>query len=277
MRLWLLVGLAAIAGAAPRARAAPAVEIRGAAARVSIVPEARADIAVTLTHAEARLPIRIRRLGDHIIISGDVGHLVHGCPGSVGQKAVAIWGRGAVTYDHLPQLLIRTPLDVKVTAGEAVFGDIGRGASVDLANQGCGDWTIADVTGRLRLNQTGSGNARAGGAGSGDLSVAATGDVTAGQIRDGLTAVSSGSGAITVAQVNGPVDARVAGSGDIDLAAGMVTTLNVSIAGSGAVRLRGAARSLRAAIAGSGDVTVDKVTGTVTKQVFGSGVVRVGR
>ncbi len=278
MRLWFMVGVIAIAGAAvPPALASPTLEIRGAAARVTIVPEARADIAVTLVHAEPSLPIRIRRLGDRTTISGDVGRRVHGCPGAAGHKSVAIWGRGAAAYERLPQLVIRTPLAVRVIAGEAVFGEIGRAASVDLTNQGCGDWTIADVSGRLRLNQAGSGDARAGAAGSGDLSVAATGGVGVGAIRGGLTAVSSGSGAISAAQVTGPVDARVAGSGDIDIASGMVTTLTVSIAGSGAVRLHGVARTLRASIAGSGDVSVAKVTGTVTKQVFGSGVVRVGR
>jgi hypothetical protein len=270
-----MVGLAAIAGAA-RARAAPAVEIRGAAVRVTIIPEARTDIAVSLVHAESRLPIRIRQQGDRLTILGDVAHRIHGCPGTAPRRSVAIWGLGAVTYDRLPQLTIRTPLAVRVTAGEAVFGDIGRAGSVDVTNQGCGDWTIADVAGRLRFNQAGSGAARAGGAGFGVLSVAATGGVSAGVMRTGLTAVSSGSGAITVAKVFGPVDARVAGSGGIDLGEGVVTTLNVSIAGSGAVRLRGTAGSLRASIAGSGDVTVAKVTGTVTRQVFGTGAVRIG-
>jgi hypothetical protein len=90
-------------------------------------------------------------------------------------------------------------------------------------------------------------------------------------------AVSSGSGAIVAASVFGPVDARVAGPGGITLNGGSVTTMTVSIAGSGAVTLHGVARSLKASIAGSGDVTVEKVIGPVTKQVFGSGAVRVGR
>jgi hypothetical protein len=80
-----------------------------------------------------------------------------------------------------------------------------------------------------------------------------------------------------VASVFGPVDARVAGPGGITIGGGSVTTMTVSIAGSGAVTLRGVAQSLKASIAGSGDVAVAKVTGPVTKQVFGSGAVRVGR
>ena len=270
----LAVGVMAVAQVAV---AAPSVQVRGAAARVTIIPEARRDIAVSLTHADPRLPIRITKLGDRIFITGDVGHRVHGCRTSAGRRAVAIWGRGAIPYEELPAIVIRAPLAVRLSAGEAVFGEIGRSASVDFTNQGCGDWTIADVQGRLRLNQAGAGDARAGAAGSSDLSVAGSGGISTGPIRGGLTAVTSGSGAIVVASVFGPVDARVAGPGDVTLGGGSVTAMTVSIAGSGAVTLHGVANSLRASIAGSGDVTVDKVTGPVTKQVFGSGAVRVGR
>ena len=274
-----LVGVLAIgvAAVAQGAIAAPSVQVRGAAARLVIIPEGRRDIAVSLTHADPRLPLRITRLGDRIFITGDVGHRVHSCRTPAGRRGVAIWGRGAIPYEQLPTLVIRAPLAVRLSAGEAVFGEIGRSASVEFTNQGCGDWTIGDVQGRLRLNQAGAGDARSGSAGSADLSVEGSGGIATGQIRNGLTTVSSGPGAIVVAAVSGPVDARVAGPGGITLASGSVSTMTVSIAGSGAVTLRGVAATLKASIAGSGDVTVDKVTGPVTKQVFGSGAVRVGR
>jgi hypothetical protein len=274
-----LVGVVAIgvAAVAQGAIASPSVQVRGAAARLIVIPEMRRDIAVSLTHADPRLPLRITRLGDRIYITGDVGHRVHGCRTTTGRRGVAIWGRGGVPYEDLPTVVIRTPMTVRLSAGEAVFGDVGRSASVDFTNQGCGDWTIADVQGRLRLNQAGAGDARTGSAGTSDLSVAGSGGISTRAIRGGLTAVSSGSGAILVASVSGPVDARVAGPGGITMSAGSVTTMTVSIAGSGAVTLHGVAQSLKASIAGSGDVTVEKVTGPVVKQVFGSGAVRVGR
>jgi hypothetical protein len=270
----LAVGAAAVAQVAS---AAPSIQVRGAAVRLSIIPEARRDIAVSLTHTDPRLPVRIAKLGDRIFITGDVGHRVHGCRTPAGRPGVAIWGRGTVPYEELPTLVIRAPTTIRLSAGEAVFGEIGRSASVDFTNQGCGDWTIGDVQGRLRLNQAGAGDARTGSAGSSDLSVAGSGGISTGPIRGALTAVSSGSGAIEVASVSGPVDARVAGPGGITIGGGSATVMTVSIAGSGAVTLHGVARSLRASIAGSGDVTVDRVTGPVTKQVFGSGAVRVGR
>ena len=278
MRLWLLVGVSFAAAVSGRSavRAAPAVEIRGAAARVQVIPESRADIQVVLVHADPRLPIRVRRLGDRVFVTGDVGHRIRSCIGPDGRPGVAVFGRGAIAYQQLPQLIIRTPAAVRLVAGEAVFGDIGRAASVDFTNQGCGDWTLADVVGRLRLTQAGAGAARAGAAGSSDLSVIGTGGVSVGVVRGGLSAVSSGAGDITAAAVYGRVDARVGGSGDIDLASGAVGDMTVSIAGSGAVRFRGSARTLRASIAGTGDVSVERVTGAVTRQVFGAGKVRIG-
>ncbi len=278
MWLRLTVGLlGGVLSGGQSAKAAPALEIRSAAARVTIIPEARADIAVTLLHADPRLPLRIRKLGDRVYITGDVGHRVRGCRLDGGRRGVVVWGRGSVPYEQLPVLVVRTPLTVRLAAGEAVFGEIGRSASVDFTNQGCGDWTIANVHGRLRLNQAGAGDARTGTAGPSDLSVAGSGGISTGAILGGLTAVSSGSGAITAASVAGPLDARVAGPGGVTVAAGSVGAMTVSIAGSGAVTLRGVAQSLRASIAGSGDVTVDRVVGAVTRQVFGSGAVRVGR
>jgi hypothetical protein len=269
----VIIGVWTLASAAA---ADPSIEIRGAAARVRVVPEARSDVVVTVVRSDPRLPLRVRRLGDRVYLTGDVARKVHGCRAVNGQRVVAIWGRGAIGYEQLPELVIRTPMTVRLIAGEAVFGEIGRSGGVDFTNQGCGEWTIADVAGRLHVNQAGSGDVRTGSAGPSDLSVVGWGDIVTGQVRGGLRAVSSGSGDIKVASVSGPVDARIAGSGDIVLANGAVDAMTVSIAGSGAVTLRGQAKSLRVTIAGSGDVNVAKVTGAVSKQVFGAGAVRIG-
>jgi len=278
MRPWLALGALGIAfGGASATLAAPTIDIRGVAARVTIIPEIRSDIGVAIAHANARLPIRERRLGDHTYLTGDVVRQVHGCSIVGGHQVVSVWGRGDVPYEQLPQLVIRTPMDVRVGASEAVFGDIGRSSSVDFTNQGCGSWTIADVQGRLRLNQAGSGDVRVGSAGPSDLSVVGSGDIVAGEIHGGLKAISSSSGNVTVAAVTGPVDARVAGAGNIVLSTGTVTDMTASIAGSGSVSLDGVADSLHAMIAGSGDVSVAKVLGPVVRQVFGSGAVHVNR
>jgi hypothetical protein len=257
--------------------AAPTLDIRGVAARVTIIPENRRDIAISLVRADPRLPIRVRKLLDRVFVTGDVSRAVHSCRAGPGGKGVAVRGRGIIANDQLPVIVVRTPWAVRLLADEAVFGEIQRSGSVDFTNKGCGDWHIDDVAGRLRFTQAGAGDARVGSAGTADLSVEGTGGISAREVRAGLTAVSSGSGDIAVAAVRGPVDARVAGAGDIFLASGMVTTMTVAIAGSGAVTLNGSARTLNASIAGRGDVSVAHVTGRVVKQVFGAGMVRTGR
>ncbi len=285
MRVWTLgrrtaVGagaLAAVLIGAAEAAAAPSLEIRNAAARVVVIPEARSRIAVTLIHANAQLPVRITRAGDKVIVRGDVGHQVHGCPAPAGGRVVQIRGRGPFALNDLPRLVVRTPLDVRVSVGEAVFGAVGRGASLDLANQGCGDWVIGNMRGKLKISQAGSGNARAGSAGSADLSMAGSGSISIGNIRSGLTAISSSAGDITAASVAGPLTVRVAGSGDIRAKTGRVTMMNASIAGSGNVWFGGVADSLVASVAGPGGINVNQVSGPVTRRIFGSGAIRVGK
>ena len=258
--------------AARGAQAASALEIRGAAMRVAIVPERRPDVRVIVLRTNPKLPIRIRSAGGRIVITGDVSRRVRAC----GAHSIALWGRGDVTYDALPFVVVRTPLAVRVSAGDAVFGVIGRSASVDFTNKGCGNWTIANTRGRLRLDQAGAGESRAGSAGSGDLSVAGSGRIAVLSLGKGMMAVSSGSGDIAVDQASGTMDVRIAGTGDVTVAAGDVTHMEASIAGSGNIHMDGVAQSLNASVTGSGDVLVKHVTGPVTRRVFGPGSIRVG-
>jgi len=263
--------------AAGAAHGAPSLRIRGAAVRVVVIPEARSDITVAILRTNPRLPIHVSRFGDAITVQGDIGHRAHVCRTVLGRRSVAVWGRGDIPYAELPQVVVHTPMNVRLSAGDAVFGAIGRSDSLELANRGCGDWTVANVKGHMRLSEAGSGDARAGGAATADLSVAGSGNVVTREIRAGLVAVSTGSGDISAASVSGPFNVRIAGSGDIRAPAGQVTDLTAQVAGSGDVRFGGVARSLSASVAGSGDVTVAEVTGPVSKRVFGSGQVRVGR
>jgi hypothetical protein len=271
------VALAVAVTSAVGVRAAPRVEIRSAAAHIVVIPEARADIVVSVIGASPRFPIKVSRFGDVTFIDGDVGHRVRGCPLVDGKPGVRIRGMGQVAGDSLPRLAIHAPSNVKITAGDGVSGVIGRAASLDFENRGCGQWTIANVRGRLRVNQIGSGEARAGAAGSADLSVAGAGAIATRTIHGPLTAVSSGAGAITVDSVSGVVIVRIAGSGSVGVNGGVANQLNVSIAGSGAARFGGEAKSVNASVAGPGYVSIARATGPVTRRVFGAGEILVGR
>jgi hypothetical protein len=262
--------------AASGASATPGVVIRQAVARVTVIPENRSDVVVDMVRTNPRLPIRITQIGDTIQVDGNVDRRIRGCHTLFGRPSVQVWGIGNVGYDDMPQIVVHAPMNVHVGAGGAVFGTVGRAESVNLANSGCGDWTVANVTGMLHVDLSGSGDVRAGSAGSGEVRVAGSGDVSMRDVGNGLLAATSGSGDVQALSVNGPLHVKIAGSGDFSGHGGQVTDMDVSIAGSGDVNFSGVAQSLNAAVAGSGDVSVSRVTGAVNKHVVGSGDVTVG-
>jgi hypothetical protein len=276
---WLTGALAAAGGmaVAGAATAAPAVEINHAVARVIISPEPRSDIRVEILRANQRLPIRVWSfLGRTYVDGGLAGYRVHGCRGGVAQPAAYVAGVGEVGPDQMPKILIHTPMDARVNAGGAVFGQIGRSASLELANAGCGDWQVGNVRGRLIVNVTGSGSVRTGVAGAASLSVAGSGGIATHDITGPLDAMNVGSGVIDVASVEGVFKARIAGSGHVRVAGGHASAMQAQVAGSGDIDLKGVADSLQASVMGSGDVRVLRVTGPVHKAIAGSGAVRIG-
>ncbi len=272
------ISAAVVSLSAARATAAtgPSVQIRGAALRVVVIPENRRDIAVVVVRGSRGLPLKVRWAGRQVTIIGNVARRVRGCGVANATRSIRIWGRGETPLAELPQIVLRTPMDVHISAGEAVFGVIGRTANLDLTNQGCGAWTVANVAGRMRVDQAGAGLTRTGTAQSADLSVAGSGRLTTQAVGGALTAVSSGAGDIDVVSTKGPLDARIAGAGAVRIASGEALRMKASIAGSGDIAFGGAVKDLNAMIAGSGRVRVARVAGTVTKRVFGAGNVVIG-
>lgn len=276
MRLSLLLLAVGAACAAAGAASAAAVEVKDAVARVTVIPENRSDVKVEFLASNPRLPLQTRSFAGKTIVDGGLARRIRNCTGRGENVRVEVRGAGEFSWRDLPQIVIRTPREARVEAGGAVFGSVGRSSSLDLSNAGCGDWSVANVDGQLRLSQAGSGSARTGGAGEARIRVAGSGDVWTTDVRGPLKIDIAGSGNVTVTSVAGPLDVHVAGSGDVKVAGGHATTMNVAIAGSGDVDFRGVADSLKARIAGSGDVRAREVRGQVSKAVMGSGGVKVG-
>ena len=275
----LCVGaFAVLAGLAPAAASAePTVEIKNAVARLVVIPEPRSDVKVEFVSTNPALPITVTREGDRTVLNGGLGRRMNGCWRTGRQAGVTVRNLGRVSYDDLPQIVVRTPTHIQVAAGGAVFGSVGRSDSLVLSNAGCGDWTVANVKGELQVNQAGSGDTRAGAAGALVVHVAGSGDVSAGAVSGPMRVDIAGSGDVRAASIQGPLRANIAGSGDVHVAQGSASEVTVRIAGSGDLRFGGAAGELNAQVAGSGDVTVRSVSGVVKKTVLGSGGVRVGR
>ncbi|MBV8681759.1 MAG: DUF2807 domain-containing protein [Caulobacteraceae bacterium] len=274
-----LLAIATLVGAAVATAAAaePSVEIRHAAARVVIVPEARSDVQVSVVSINPKMPLTVSRYGDTVIVDGPLGMRPASCNTILGKRSVFAWGIGRIDYDRLPRVIVRVPMDAKVSADSAVWGEVGRGRSLDLSNAGCGDWSIADQQGQVKLNTSGSGDVRVGTVGAADVHSAGSSDIAFAGIRGGLNASVGGSGDVNAGWVNGPLHAHIAGSGDVTVRSGQVSDMDVAIAGSGDVSFGGVAQALKASIAGSGDVHAAHVTGPVTKSVIGSGDVTYGR
>lgn len=274
----ILSGLMAAATvfAAGSAQAA-SILIRDAVARVTVIPEARSDIKVEVTRPNGSFPLSLRTVGDRTILDGNLDRRIRSCNGSGDSSSVTLRGGQTVGWQDMPQVVIRTPRDANVSAEGAVFGTVGRAASLQLDNAGCGDWILANVEGAARISQAGSGDTRMGSSGNLRVRVAGSGDIAAAAVKSGLDINIAGSGSARVTSASGPLEISVAGSGDVVIGGGAASEIKASIAGSGDIEFLGAASSLRARIAGSGDIRVGAVTGEVSKSVIGSGAVRVGK
>lgn len=276
MRLPMALLAAAGVMAAGAAQAAT-IEVKDAVARVTVIPENRSDVKVEFVSQNRALPLQVRSFGGRTTIDGNLRrNQIRECRGAGERVSVRVAGVGDVAWKDMPQVVIRTPRDVDIDTGGAVFGTIGRAANVDLGNAGCGDWTIGNVDGRLRVSQAGSGDTHTGSAGEAKLRVAGSGDVVAAAIRGRLDVDVAGAGDVTVSSISGPLQVNIAGSGNVKVAQGRATDMTVSVAGSGDVSFGGVADSLKARIMGSGDVRAREVRGPVSKTVMGSGSVTIG-
>lgn len=276
MRLPMVLLAASAAALTAGAAQAASVDINDAVARVTVIPENRSDVKVEIIQPNARLPLQVRTRGDQTIVDGDLDRQIRSCRGEGQNVSVEVRGVGEVAWRDMPQVVIRVPRNADVEAGGAVFGSVGRSSSLRLSNSGCGDWTVANVEGEMRIRQAGSGDTRTGSAGSADINVAGSGDVSIAEIRGGLDVDIAGSGSVAARSISGPLSVSIAGSGDVTVGGGRATTMNVQVAGSGDVDFRGVADTLKARIAGSGDVRAREVRGEVSKSIMGSGNITIG-
>jgi len=276
--LTTLALVAAAVSAAGAASAAPSVKIKDAVARVVVIPENRSDVKVEFLTTNPSLPLTLRQNGDEVIVDGDLRmNKINGCNSRNGKIWVKVRGVGEVSYDNFPQIAVRVPMDARVQAGGAVFGDIGRSDSVKLGNAGCGDWTIANTKGKLEVAQAGSGDTKTGSAAVAEISIAGSGDVSTQAVAGDLEVNIAGSGDVSVASIAGKLDGNIAGSGNITVAGGRSRLVDVSVMGSGDVAFNGEADEVDVSVAGSGDVRIAKVNGPVKKHVAGSGDVIIGQ
>jgi hypothetical protein len=283
------IAVLGFAAAAPASAAdGPEVRVRHSVARMVVVVEDRSDVAVEIEGGASGLPRpTVTRVGNEVRIDGGLGrNAVRNCQGGgqatrqPGENAsVEVRGKGRVNLSAAPLIVVRTPRNVNVAVEEdsAVFGAIGRGAeSISLGNVGCGDWSIANTTGELEISLVGSGDVWAGSSSTLQVSLAGSGDVVAGATRN-LSASIAGSGDVTAVRVDGPLEANIAGSGNVNVRGPVAGGVEANIAGSGDVTIGGSAGPVSASIMGSGDVHIRGAAASVSQSSMGSGRVRIGQ
>lgn len=276
MRLHIALLAAAATFCAGTVQAAT-VELKDAVLRVTVVPEDRPDIKVEIVRSNAELPLTVTTVGDRTVIDGDLRHRVMNCNGMGEKSRVRVRGVGSVVWDEIPQVVIRTPRAVSVSASGAVSGVIGRSGSLDLHNSGCSNWTIADVADGAVLHESGAGSVRMGASERLDVHLSGASHIHATRVRKRMDIQLSGAGGVNVDEVNGAMDARVSGVGHVKVAEGRATYMRASVSGLGGVEFGGVVETLDASISGLGGVRVNEVSGRVTKTVTGGGSVRIGK
>jgi hypothetical protein len=270
------VAAASALAAASTAAAAPSVEIRDAVARVTVVPEDRADVKVEMLTTNAALPIEVRTEGSQTVIAGNLAHRITDCHTRGDHPSAWVRGVGRIDYENMPQIVIHTPRAVVVDTGGAVYGAVGRAASLDLENSGCSAWTLADIAGDAKVRESGAGSVRMGSAGHLQARLSGAGNLHATQVRQGLDATLSGAGSVNIDDLTGAMMAHVSGVGHIKVAQGHAAAVQASVSGVGSVDFGGDAQSLDASISGFGGIRVKAVSGPVTKSISGGGHVTVG-
>lgn len=175
----------------------------------------------------------------------------------VGPVTIDSTGSGSVALESTG------PLEVHQAGGDVTIGEVT--ASLTATLNGSGDLRIARghlSTLSATLNGSGDLSMQASVAGETHLTLNASGAVTAGRLDGIIQARTSGSGDITLAAVTAPsVELMGSGSGDIVIDRGRIGTLNAQRTGSGDLRVHAEIGNATVEHHGSGDVSLPNVTG----------------
>ena len=261
------------AGRPGRSGRAP-VEIKDAVARSPSSPRTGNDIRSSHHAKSERLPLKIRQAAQPTVIDGGLERREDPrLPRQRRQRRGPGRRRRRGRLEDMPQMVVRTPARRRrQRRRRGVRLRRARSASLDLGNAGCGDWTVANVEGRLQ-DQPRRLRRRPGRRRPARRSCGWPAPATSPPPRSAArsTSTSPGSG-----DVRGQVDVGPAGRACGRLrrrrgAGGQASAMTVSVAGSGNVVSAASPTRLKARIAGSGDVRARQVRGEVRKTVMGSG------
>ena len=237
--------------------------MKDAVDQVTVIPENRSDMKVEIIQANPRLPLEVRNFAGRTIVDGDLRPAHPRLP-RPREQAAASRGVGDVGWRTCRRSSSTRRATWTSTPAARSGAQSAARPAWSLGNAGCGDWTVGNVEGPLRLSPAGSGDTHAGVGGRPRSGSPAPATPPLGDVRGPVRSTSPAPATCRAPRSTGPLDVHVAGSGDVKVGGGRATAC-VSVTGSGDVNFCGIADSLKARVAGLGDVRARQVTGPVSK------------
>lgn len=283
------VPAASVGGPIDKNFAVRRVHIDKMVAQVELVTAPQGPIRVQANGApDTMKELQVRIVGDEVFLRLDKDEEEAWFPWNL----FNMWSRERKAQDLKLRITAPagTPYDIEDMIGSVIAGDLdaplsleghaltarfGRVQNAKISIAGSGRIALGAIKETLDLEIAGGGHLTAVSAAAAQIEIAGAGEVNLGPLAGGLSAEVAGSGDIRVARVNGPVDIEIAGSGSVAIDGGQATPFHVEIAGAGDVLFKGHAVDPSVQVMGSGDVTVGSYSGQLTQEIAGSGDFRV--
>lgn len=174
--------------------------------------------------------------------------------------ALRVWVQGSVRTNNGLRVIYTTPQlgQIRASGSGRLVASGFNGGALTLSKSGSGESQLSGKVGSLNMQLSGSGsvNASALQSGNANLELSGSGSLTMGEVRgDALNVKVRGSGALQASGAATNVNARVSGSGGVNLMAVASERADLATNGSGDISAR-AKQSLVAQTNGSGSITV---------------------
>jgi hypothetical protein len=274
MRIQLGAAAGVLAAALAGQAGAAELMFHDVVARVIVIPEARPDIQVEVRQGSERAPVvSVTRSGDDVTLSGRLN--MQQCNfDDEGRGWIRARGGPRLDFDEVAYVTVRTPRSVSISGGGAILGSIGRSQELSLSQDGCANWTAADVAGALQAELSNGANLRAGAVSSARLRADNGGAVRI--VRaDRLDARATNGGHVAAGAIPGLVTAVATDGGMVSIDGGASRGLSAEAHDGGAVRHKGRVGELRATATDGAMINVEHAARVVSSYASDAGSVIV--
>lgn len=274
----LLLASVALLGlvSTPALAKGPVIEIENFVGRVTIDTKPAAKLDVTSVKSK-RSNVDIQQDGTGLFINGGIPNPDNeGCEGYYSSYNISWFGKrskgssgGYKDLDDYADIVISAPADAVLVMRNAIpFVETTDLGGLDLDLEHCGRVSAGNISGPVTLRISGSSDVTTGDAGSVDAKLTGSGDLEMDAV-DALSVTSTGSGDTQVGDT-GAVIAVLRGSGDFE-GEDINGDADFVTSGSGDVDVGDIRGGLVFRSSGSGDIEADSLDGPTEIRTSGSG------